>query len=104
MSAIKKNNRKIYKDHKKRSEASIRPTYHGIVRVWNNSGYGFITWDGEDEEEEEPQDIFFHMSNVTNNISNKGSWLSNSPGRKCTFNLGLNRKSRKMEAKNVSIY
>ena len=105
MSEIKKNNRKKYKDHKeKRSEASLRPTYYGIVKVWNNSGYGFITWNGEDEEEKEPQDIFFHICNVTNNILNKGSWLSNSQGRKCTFNLGLDSKSRKMQAQNVSIY
>ena len=101
----KKDNRKKYREHKKKkSEASLGTTYHGIVKSWKSDGYGFIIWNGEEDVEDEPQDLFFHISEVKNNISNKGSWLSNSPGRKCTFHLGLSSKSRKMEAKNVNIY
>lgn len=101
-----KNHRKKHRDLKgKRSSCNHGiGTHHGIVKCWKTNGYGFITWNGEDEEEEKPQDIFFHMYNVKNNISNNGSRLSNSPGRKCTFNLGLNPKTKKMEAKNVFIY
>ena len=101
----KKNNRKKYQKHQnKKSEASLGPTYHGTVKSWKNDGYGFIIWNGEEEVGEEPQDLFFHISEVKNDTSNKGSWLSNSPGKKCTFNLGLSSKSKKIEAKNVSIY
>ena len=104
LDVVPKNDRKKHRDPKgKRSSWNHGiGTHHGIVKCWKTNGYGFITWNGEDEWK--PQDIFFHMYNVKNNVSDKGSRLSNSPGRKCTFNLGLNPKSRKIEAKNVFIY
>ena len=101
----KKDNRRKYKSHEqKKKDANSKPEYYGTVKRWNDNGYGFILWNGEDEEEDDPQDVFFHMSEVTNKVSNKGSWLSDSPGRKCTFSLGLNPKSRKMQAMNVCIW
>ena len=100
----KRNNRKKYHKNKK-SDANSKPTYHGTVKSWNSNGYGFISWyDEEKEDEGDPQDIFFHISYVINKVTNKGSWLSNSPGRKCTFNLDLSPKTRKMQATNVSIW
>ena len=96
-------------DKEKKLDKSLKPIYHGIVKNWKDNGYGFITWNGENEEEDVPQDIFFHISQVTNYTGKKGSWLSNSPGRKCTFNLGFSESwtgkiKRKLEAKNVFIH